>query len=439
MGGGAGGHMMHPYDLPRVTSGVTFLTLMEDVKSYLENPGQTSNVKIDGINTSFKLVGGEFAVDRGSGKEIDVSGVTLARINERFPPGHGMRTAIEKLLNIFNQALPDIQQELSALGLASNPHFFLNTEYVEGAINAVGYQQDFIAIHGVKAFYQMHRKNNKKVAAQTGQAYRLIRQGLPKTPGPASKNMPASREISYDMSALLSLIDKVQPIANRMGFKLYGPVPSSVKEGLEIDYTPALSEPFEVNITDEYSDQHGMFEHLQGRPLLDWLNDIGSVPATYNGKNYDKTYPTTDGRRVNPYHRDTYLAIMNKSVPVDQMIQPGDVDDDGIDNVRNVINGAVILHATRTMGNAIINVMTSEAMGDLSGVDVSHEGVVIRDAQFHSSDPFKITGEFIVTGRFGAIAAKMGTTPQAVTESKIRKMVRESISRTYLSMFPRKR
>ena len=66
MGGGAGGHMMHPYDLPRVTSGVTFLSLMNDVKSYLENPEQTSNVKIDGINTSFKLVGGEFAVDRGS-------------------------------------------------------------------------------------------------------------------------------------------------------------------------------------------------------------------------------------------------------------------------------------------------------------------------------------------------------------------------------------
>ena len=72
MGGGAGGHMMHPYDLPRVTSGVTFLSLMNDVKSYLENPDQASNVKIDGINTSFKLVGGEFAVDRGSGKEIDV-------------------------------------------------------------------------------------------------------------------------------------------------------------------------------------------------------------------------------------------------------------------------------------------------------------------------------------------------------------------------------
>ena len=437
MGGGAGGHMMHPYDLPRVTSGVTFLSLMNDVKSYLENPEQTSNVKIDGINTSFKLVGGEFAVDRGSGKEIDVSGVTLARINERFPPGHGMRTAIEKLLSIFNEALPSIQQELAALGLTANPHFFLNTEYVEGAINAVGYQQDFIAIHGVKAFYQMYRKNNKKVAAETGQNYRLIRQGLQKSPGPESKNMPASREMSYDMEALLSLIEKVQPIANSKGFKLYGPVPSSVKEGVSIDYATALSEPFEVNITDEYSDQHGMFEHLQGRPLSAWLNDITNMPATYNGRNYNKTYPTTDGKRVNPFHRDTYLAIMDKRVPVDQIIQPGDVDLTGVDNVRNVINGAVILHATRTMGNAIIDAMTSEAMGDLSGVNVSHEGIVIRDPQFHPSDPFKITGEFIVTGRFGAIAAKMGTSPTTVTESQIRKMVRESIHRTYLSMLPR--
>lgn len=419
--GGAAGHMRHPFDLERVQSGDDFLKLFDDIKLYLKSPTQTTNVKIDGINVSFKLVGNQFAVDRGSLKEIDISGITIDRIEERFPEGHGMRNAITKLLTIFNEAYPLIVRELNALGLTRFPHFFLNTEYVEGAINATGYQSDFIAIHGVNAYYEKYKKISKKL----GGGQQLVRPGMTR---PEGDTRTKSVEVSYDKRALANLISKVAPIAEQYGFKLYGPVPAKTKEGTEINYTVSLNTPFEVNITDEYSDSLGQFEHLQGRPLLEWVNEIEELPARYMGTDYDTKYETTDGKKINPFHKNTYLRILSKSEPVDSFIKA--------EHVRQVVNGAVLMHATRLLGSDILKTLTSEAMGDLIGVDVKHEGIVLRHPQF-SQHPFKITGEFIVAGMGGAIAQKMGN--ETLSEDKIRKMVRESITKIYLNMLPRYR
>ena len=127
--GGAAGHMAHPFDLPEVNTGNDLINFFEEAAEYLAtNP---ASVKIDGVNVSFKLIDGprgkEFAVDRGSTKPIDIEGITLSRVGERFPEGHGMRPAITTLLNIFNRALPSIQDELQRLGMWENPTIFLNT------------------------------------------------------------------------------------------------------------------------------------------------------------------------------------------------------------------------------------------------------------------------------------------------------------------------
>ena len=159
--GGAAGHMRHPYDLQSVQSGTDLISIFEQLKSYASKSAQDINVKIDGVNVSFKFVNGEFAVDRGSTKPIDVEGVTLTRLPERFGAGHGMIPAITNLLTILNNALPDIYSEIQELGLVSNKHFFLNTEYVLGTTNATSYNNNFIAIHGVNAFYAKYRKVTK--------------------------------------------------------------------------------------------------------------------------------------------------------------------------------------------------------------------------------------------------------------------------------------
>ena len=188
--GGAGGHMRHPFDLERVQSGNDLIDIFNDLKSYAQQAAEEINVKIDGINVSFKLVGNEFAVDRGSQKPIDVEGVTLSRIGERFGEGHGMIPAITNLLTILNESIPMINPELKTLGLIDNPHYFLNTEYVMGATNAVGYSMNFIAIHGVNAFYEKYSRVPKKIAAQTGVSLIKARDGLPNPDNKKSYKTP---------------------------------------------------------------------------------------------------------------------------------------------------------------------------------------------------------------------------------------------------------
>ncbi len=138
--GGGGGHMDHPFDIEWVKTGKDLLTFF--TQNTMQYAAETNpNVKLDGINTSFKLVQtkdsegnvrSQFAVDRGSMKPIDLEGVTHNRIGERFPEGHGMRPAIEALLTTFNAALDsgDINEELRILGMDEDSNLFFNTEYV---------------------------------------------------------------------------------------------------------------------------------------------------------------------------------------------------------------------------------------------------------------------------------------------------------------------
>ena len=420
--GGAAGHMRHPYDLQSVQSGADLISIFEQLESYANKSAKDINVKIDGVNVSFKLVGEEFAVDRGSTKAIDVEGVTLTRLPERFGSGHGMTPAITNLLTILNNALPDISSEINSLGLATNKHFFLNTEYVLGTTNATSYNNNFIAIHGVNAFYAKYKKVTKKMLKVNPDAQPiLLRPGI-------TGGGKGSIEVNYNQSAMNSLIAKLKIHASPLGFDVYGPIPTANKQGTVIDYGSALNTPFEVNISDDYSDSYGQLEHLQGRPIRDWLLEITQKPAGYNAPTYDTSYRTTDGKKINPYHKNTYLRILSREEPVDSFIVADDMGDD----VRQVINGSVMLHATRILGNSFLAGLTSE-VGDMISDEASHEGVVIRDAQF-SQYPFKITGEFIVSGMYGVIAQKMAN---PISETKIRNMVRESITRTMLNMLPK--
>ena len=111
--GGAAGHMAHPFDLDYVKTGQDLLNFFTDkVPAYLKN--NDPHIKTDGVNVSFKLVSKtnfygeenkEFAVDRGSKKAIDIEGITIDRIGERFAEGHGMRPAITDLLTALNATL----------------------------------------------------------------------------------------------------------------------------------------------------------------------------------------------------------------------------------------------------------------------------------------------------------------------------------------------
>ena len=85
--GGAAGHMPHPFDLDGVNSGKDLIRIFEDSASHIAM--HSAATKVDGTNNSIRVVDGphgrEFAIDRGSMKDIDIEGITLARLEEKWP------------------------------------------------------------------------------------------------------------------------------------------------------------------------------------------------------------------------------------------------------------------------------------------------------------------------------------------------------------------
>ena len=352
--GGAGGHMQHPFDLPDIKNG-------EDLRDFFEKAGEvvkkSQAVKIDGVNVSFKLISDEkdrkeFAVDRGSTKPIDIEGISMDRVGERFPEGHGMRPAIKTLLSIFNEALPKIEPELKKLGMWDNPTVFLNTEYVSETTNVTEYDHSFLAIHGVNQFYE-------KTNSRTG----VERPGLER---PAESKDP-SVEVAYDPEVLQSLADKVQPFAEKYDFEVYTTIPTSFKKETEISFSDTLEAPFTV-VFDE--------EDEITKPLGDWLEEVDNPRHIFIKR--------SDGKKIGALSKEVYTSILN-GTPITSFI-----DDES--DVKPAIAGAVFYHATRMLGNDILKALTSP-MGDVT----DHEGVVIRHKKF-GQKPVKITGDFILGG-----------------------------------------
>ena len=361
--GGAAGHMAHPFDLPWVEKGSDLLDFFDRAKTFVEKKGAGS-VKIDGVNVSFKVVGDDdfkqFAVDRGSLKPIDIEGITMSRVDQRFPEGHGMRPALKSLLSILNAAIDDIKPELENLGMWDDPSRFLNTEYVEGTTNVTQYDTNFLAIHGLNQFYQ----RIGKVGAAKGRE----RPGMERPEGDKSSSV----EVPYDPAVMEKLVEKLRPFAEKRGFQVYSSVPT--EKSADIDYAGILSEPFAVRISDD---------RVITKSLGEWLSE--ATNPRY------KTVQLKDGKRTHALHKQLYLDIVNGTTPIVDLIEDADAE--------AAIYGAVLMHTTRLLGNAVLGGLTSP-MGDVKG----HEGIVLRDEKLFGPNPVKITGEFIVgnlEGGFG--------------------------------------
>jgi len=363
--GGAAGHMAHPFDLGWVNSGSDLLDFFEKAKTYVEKKGAGS-VKIDGVNVSFKVVGDDenkqFAVDRGSLKPIDIDGITMDRVDDRFPEGHGMRPAIRTLLTILNEALPDIQQELEELGMWDDPSRFLNTEYVAGTTNVTQYDENFLAIHGLSQFYQK--------TAKSGPSKGNIRPGMARPEGVKAPSV----EVAYDPQTMDKLVTKLNSVAENYGFKVYGSVPTEKID--EIDFSSTLSQPFTVNVSPD---------RQITKSLEEWLREVQNPRY--------KVVKLKDGTKIHSLHKQLYLNILNGETPVVDLLDQADAQD--------AIYGAVLMHATRMLGNDVMKALTSP-MGDV----MNHEGIVMRDEKLFGPNPVKITGDFIVGnlgGGFGQV------------------------------------
>ena len=232
--GGAAGHMAHPFDLESVKNGNDLVNFFNNAVSSVKK--NIPSLKIDGINASFRLVdtpeGKKFALDRGSMKPLDVQGITIDKLVDRFGEGHGMVNAGNKLLGIMNTAYNDIYPELKQLGFINNKDRFFNTEFVEGKTNVLNYDNDFLAIHGINDFYQVTPRRR------------------------------ASKEIDYDQKTLDSLIEKLNKYAKKYNFIVYGSVPAKLTK--IPNFGKVLNDNFKIIINGEVTE----------KPLINFLRNF---------------------------------------------------------------------------------------------------------------------------------------------------------------------
>ena len=182
-------------------------------------------------------------------KPIDVEGITINRVDERFPEGHGMRNAATTMLQFLNASFLNCLPELKKLGLLDNPNIFLNAEYVEGTTNVTSYANNFLALHGINEFEQVTPKRR------------------------------ASKEIKYSKVTLDKFAEKVKPQAEIMEFDVVTSIPSIVN-GMP-NFNNVLQQPFRV----VYGENNE-----ETKPLEAWLSSAKNP--------YSTMYVTIDGKKV---------------------------------------------------------------------------------------------------------------------------------------------
>ena len=286
-------------------------------------------------------------MDRGSKKPLDIKGITKADLEDRFKPGHGMVKVGGEVLDMFNEALPSIQNDLMTLDVWEDPNILFNMEYVSGKTNVQDYGSNFIAIHGLNRV-----KMIEEPSAKTGKT--LIKR--------------FSTEFNYDKAALQSLLDNLTPIAKKRGFEVYGSVPTEMDK--EPNFSSALSKQYTVKSN----------EGDKTQTLDRWLGETNSIPKD------DFIFMNVNGtkKKVGAVSKQVYLAIL-KGENVDELFkEEGDK--------QKAIEGFTTYLATEKLGDEILKVLNSP-MGSVE----DHEGVVIRDKNIYS-EPFKITGKFILGG-----------------------------------------
>ena len=323
--GGAGGHMAHPFDFAN-TGAKLVDVFAKSVKSLKQGGG---SVKIDGVNASIRMVNGQFVMDRGSAKPLDIKGMRPEDLSSRFEPGHGFIGIGTNVINIFDAAIPSTRSELKTLGLLDNPNILFNIEYVEGQTNVLGYGEigNFLAIHGLKEI-------------------------KPKTFGKdGSVKSRVAVEIPYDKTAMQSYINKLNKVAMKSGFKVLGSIDTTFKS--EPKLASVLTQPVTLYPTGE----------AVTKSLKDWLKGLKFKTPLITREQFLK-------------------AVDSKNISQDFAGQ----------DVNKIVNDTIVYLTTIKLGDEILKNATSE-IGDLD----KHEGIVIRDSSIYSN-PFKITGSFIIKG-----------------------------------------
>lgn len=462
---GASGHMDHPFDLAIVSNGLDLLEFFigKQVEGEFKKglPDQyvdryTPSIKFDGVNGPIKLITKpdgerEFAMDRMSQAAIDHEGITIDRLHERFESavmqtldtdqvikitlyklvaagiplekitvgtqltivykkkktpvivksitsGHGFINDGTVGLSVLNRALnsePQRMEEiLTILGMWDNPNICLNNDIVhessrqDGQVGGVKYDEDFIAFHGINEIFY---PNPNKKARKTREV----------------------RLTDEQKNALSELVEIINRTNEGQGFKAYSPfdtVAIRSQEGINFDYSQALSELVEIK-TDSGNSVTQTIEQ--------WLRDPKIVKPSYT-----KKYTFEDGSKKSYFSKNNYVALIpdqgERQYSIRELLNEEAHPEINDDIFYDFASGAIFYHATRVLGRVILQTLVNKSKVGNEAL-TSHEGIVMRSEDiFGTQKPVKITGDFIRDGMSSnlAIAANANRQRQSpITES----------------------
>ena len=385
--GGVVGHMYHPFDLPSINTGKQLLALFEKVVRHTKRKEEAASVKWDGVNVSFRLVEGpnglEWAMDRGSMQPVDVEGITLDRLAQKFKPRitqdpntgdvveepHGMIEAGKVTLSILNDALPELEKEIKQLKLTKSldghDAYFVNAEWSQkGGTNVIEYGKNFLAFHGINKL-----KHIQGINSETGRQI----------------NKREANEVPYNVNAFKSFVEKVKRHAANYDYAAYGSVP--IKFVKDPEFQSVLDTKIEIILSPSES---------QIKTLGMWLTSARN-PHAAKVKMFGQTAGAMQ-KKVYQY----VIGEDNKSMgPLSEAFEEKDL--------KTVINGAIFWHATRLLGREILQSVV-DVEGDIIKKHDVHEAIVIRDLPAGGSrvvrgksipimhPAIKISGDFIVAG-----------------------------------------
>lgn len=358
--GQAGGHMWHPFDIPSVKTGKDLIDVFyKVVDSLAKSPG---TLKVDGVNFAFRVIKRkngkyEFVRDGGSSKPLDILGVGVDDMNDRWPNDgeeeHGLATVGKVVLSNLNDNIDKMLPLLKKLNVVCDegvvPCRMINAEYIDGRLNTQDYSEmdtpKFLSLHNI--LETDWKDDNKKTRVK---------------PYEVEFDNTALNELALMMNSALSIL------TGESKMSVYAPqeinVSKEEKEEIKKKLDEALDSKYTIKIDD----------NSKTLSLREWLEDSKNPR--------DKI------------RKDPYMNSLNGIDASDPINNPKNYD------LQIIIDSIIFYHATRVLGKTILKYVdfdNSNIFGDIIVGDAQkHEGIVINDKSI-SPEPFKLTGDFLVT------------------------------------------
>ena len=273
-----------------------------------------------GISLNKIVVGKKLnIIHRKKKKEVIIKNVTS---------GHGFVSDGGVALTMLNNALKsktsDMERVLKTLDMWDNPNICLNNDIVHeegkanGQVNAVKYDENFIAFHGVNEIF-----------SHEGKKARITREVVLS---------------SAQKQALTELVKILNETNTNTAFRALSPFDTVALKGeVPIDYSNVLGEIIEVKLDDQ---------NAVAKSLESWLKDPKIVKPSYAEK-----YTFADGKKRSYWSKDNYVALVpdqgEEQYSVRQLLDETAHPELTEDDYYKFCSGALFYHATRLLGRAV--------------------------------------------------------------------------------------